>query len=248
MTRIAAIVTALSMLACAPTTVATTTTSIVPPDLELGRLGERTAFERGERLAAAQAPAPAPATPPPNPASPTPPGTVPDTAGPDPGETQPQPSTQPKSPSDVGSAPAPAPEGEPGGSAPTADRKHDESLEPDAPLDDPGEPDRRQRARTGLFWTGIVLTAIGGAGLIAFSAAGEGIEDSLHRGYRDGDLTRERDDKLRNRGEIMNGLAIGSAALTLVGVAFATIAFGVDWTRCGKLAKRRRKPCRERSG
>lgn len=229
MKRLFAIVTAANMLACSATSVA-----VVPPELEFGRLGERTAFERNTMLA--QAPAP-PASPNPSPIPETAPSTDPPPP-PEPGETASgQKSTGPAQP---GAEPTSGATTKSATSLPPTDMK------PDAPLDDPGEPDKRQRARTALFWTGIALVAIGGAGMIGFSAIGEATEDKLHKGYDDGSLTRARDDQLRTRGEAMNGLAIGSAALAFVGLAFSAIAFGVDWTRCGKLAKRRRRPCRDK--
>jgi hypothetical protein len=232
MRRIFACITALSVLGCSAPTIATT----VPPDLELGRLGQRTAFELGPPATPAPTPAPAPPGPPPagdpgRQPAPDPPGPPP--SAPPPGTP---PDTEPTTSADaIPAGPAEA----------SADRGPPGPMQPDAPLQDPAEPDKRQRARTGLFWTGIVLTAVGGGGTIAFAAVGEGTEDQLNRAYGDGSLTRARRSQLEDRGEIMNGLAIGSAALTLVGIALASIAYGVDYTRCGKLAKRRRKPCRQ---
>jgi hypothetical protein len=228
MKRIFAIVTAANMLACSATSVA-----VVPPELEFGRLGERTAFERNTMLA--QAPAP-PASPNPSPIPSTAPSTDPPPP-PEPGETasgQKTTTTQPPA------------EATPGATTTSPTTPPPTDMQPDAPLDDPGEPDKRQRTRTALFWTGIALVAIGGAGMIGFSSIGEATEDKLLKGYDDGSLTRARDDQLRTRGELMNGLAIGSAGLALVGLAFSAIAFGVDWTRCGTLAKRRRRPCRDK--
>jgi hypothetical protein len=235
MQRLLAIVTALCVLGCTSTAPVIST---VPSDLELGRLGERTAFERDDTrvLAAAPTPGPAPAGPPPAKSDPTP-----DPAPAPPGPPPP-PDTEP-SPPDTTTAGATAAEPSPAASG-TPDARP--AMQPDAPLHDPGEPDKRQRARKALFWTGIVFTAIGGAGTIGFAAAGEGTENQLANGYEDGTLTRARDDQLRTRGEIMNGLAIGSAGLTLVGIAFAAIAYGVDYTRCGTLAKRRRRPCKKK--
>jgi hypothetical protein len=228
MKRLFAIVTAANMLACSATSVA-----VVPPELEFGRLGERTAFERSTMLA--QAPAP-PASPNPSPIPETAPSTDPPPP-PEPGET----ASGQKTTATASQPTEPTP-----GATTSATSPPPTDMQPDAPLDDPGEPDKRQRARTALFWTGIALVAIGGAGIIGFSAIGEATEDKLHNGYDDGSLTRARDDQLRTRGELMNGLAIGSAALAIVGLAFSSIAFGVVWTRCGKLAKRRRRPCRDK--
>ena len=111
----------------------------------------------------------------------------------------------------------------------------------DPVVEDDQDPARGQRARTATFWTGVALAAIGGAGTIGFAAAGQAFEQKLERGYAD-TITRSRAEQYQNRGELMNGLAIGSGAVALAGILMAAVALGIDYTLCGKLS-RRRKDC-----
>jgi hypothetical protein len=104
---------------------------------------------------------------------------------------------------------------------------------------EPPDPAKRQKARTITFWTGVVLAAVGGAGTIAFGATGRAFEQKLARGYETS-MTRAEEERYQDRGELMNGLATGSAAVGLVGLLSAAIALGVDYTLCGTIAKRRK--------
>jgi hypothetical protein len=73
----------------------------------------------------------------------------------------------------------------------------------------------RQRTRNGLFWTGVALAAIG------------------------------RESTLRDRGKGFNIGASVTGSMALVGIAMLAIVYGVDYARCGTIAKRR-KDCRPR--
>jgi hypothetical protein len=131
-------------------------------------------------------------------------------------------------------------------SEPAAPATTETAASPDADSNSQHEPDKGQRARVGVFWAGIALTAAGGGSTIAMAVTGEATQKQLTDGYADGSLTRAREEQLTGRGELVNKLAVASATLALIGVALAAIAYGVDYTRCGKLAKRRKK-CREAS-
>jgi hypothetical protein len=109
----------------------------------------------------------------------------------------------------------------------------------DPEVAEPIDPEKHQKARTATFWTGVVLAAVGGAGTIAFAATGRAFESKLARGYETS-MTRAEEERYQNRGELMNGLAVGSGAVGLVGLLTAAVALGVDYTLCGKLAKRRK--------
>jgi hypothetical protein len=107
------------------------------------------------------------------------------------------------------------------------------------PVVERADPEKGQKARTATFWTGVALAVVGGAGTIAFAATGRAFEHKLERGY-EGNMTRAQAERYQNNGELMNGLAIGSGAVTLAGTLMAAIALGLDYTLCGKLAKRRK--------
>jgi hypothetical protein len=100
-----------------------------------------------------------------------------------------------------------------------------------------------QRTRTGFFWAGIVLATIGAAGTIGFGVAGYATRRQLDDGYENNDITRKRADTLSDRGEILNALAITSAAVGLAGLVAAVAAYGADYTHCGALARKYRKDC-----
>lgn len=101
------------------------------------------------------------------------------------------------------------------------------------------DPREHQKARTIAFWTGVALTTVGAAGTIAFSATGQAMENKLSDGYDDS-LTRADEDRYQDNGELMNDLAIASGVIGLAGVVIAAVAFGVDYTLCGTLVKRRK--------
>lgn len=108
------------------------------------------------------------------------------------------------------------------------------------------EPQKGQGARTGIFWAGIATTIVGAAMLTGFGIGGRVVQARLKDGYEDGDLTYAREDELRDRGNTFNQLAAAGAGITLVGAAVAAIVYGVDYSRCGSLAKRR-KDCKPKS-
>ena len=101
-----------------------------------------------------------------------------------------------------------------------------------------------EKVGQGLSLGGVGGAAAGGAGAIAFGAAGQITENKLDDAYDDG-LTRSEESDLQDRGKTMNGLAIGSAVVALVGLSLTAIVIGVDYTRCGTIMKRRRKECRK---
>lgn len=116
------------------------------------------------------------------------------------------------------------------------------------PADRSHEPDpaKEQRTRTGLFWGGVGALAVGGAMLTAFGIGGRVTQAQLKNGYDDGDLTYAREDELRDRGSAFNKVAAAGAGLAVVGLAVTAIVYGIDYSRCGTLAKRR-KDCKPKS-
>lgn len=122
--------------------------------------------------------------------------------------------------------------------------------ERDAPDDDAREKrreadtEKKQRLRRALYWTGIGAFGFGAIGTVGFGAGGRIVQAQLKNGYEDSDLTRDREDQLTTTGQVMNGLAIGSAVVGLLGIAIAATAYGIDHARCGEL-RPRRKQCAE---
>jgi hypothetical protein len=117
-----------------------------------------------------------------------------------------------------------------------------------APADDSpsNDPSKEQRTRTGLFWGGVGALALGGAMLTAFGIGGRVTQAQLKNGYDDGDLTYSREEKLRDRGSAFNKVAAAGAGLAVVGLAVTAIVYGIDYSRCGTLAKRR-KDCKPKA-
>jgi hypothetical protein len=114
----------------------------------------------------------------------------------------------------------------------------------------PAEPDAREatqprldRVSRPLFWTGIVLGAVGTGMLAGFGIDGAVTERKIERGYENG-FTRAERDRLEDRGGTDNVLAATGAATAAVGFAIALVMLGVDYSRCGPLAERRRR-CNE---
>lgn len=121
----------------------------------------------------------------------------------------------------------------------------DASGQPLTDSDDLHDDDRGQRKRNSGFIAGVVASAVGGVTAIAFGAAGQITENQLDDGYRDG-LSRSEESDFQSRGEAFNGVAIGGAALAVVGLGVTAIILGIDHHKCGNLIKSRRKECRER--
>lgn len=131
------------------------------------------------------------------------------------------------------------------------DRGSARATERDAPDDTHARADRRaadtekkQRIRKLLYWTGIGAFGFGAVGTVGFGVGGRIVQAQLKNGYEDSDLTRDREDQLTTTGQVMNGLAIGSAVVGLLGIAIAATAYGIDHARCGEL-RPRRKQCAE---
>lgn len=137
----------------------------------------------------------------------------------------------------------PAPPPPPAPQTVSADDDAGVTTVPPAP-DLDNRPDR-QRTRNGLFWTGVALAAIGGAAFVGTAVGGRVTQGQLNKGYRNDDLTIDRESTLRDRGKGFNIGASVTGSIALVGIAMLAIVYGVDYARCGTIAKRR-KDCRPR--
>ncbi len=91
-----------------------------------------------------------------------------------------------------------------------------------------------------LFWLGIGLTAVGGVGTVGTAAAGYGTKRQIENSYG-GSITAEELARLNTRGEALNKANIAGIVLTVIGATLALTSYGVDYTRCGPLAPKRRR-------
>jgi hypothetical protein len=186
MKRMVALLVAGSVTACAPAL--PVARRPIDPDLQLGALAHRTAFEVEEDSLAS-------------------------------------------APGDDGPASAPVDVGDP-----ATDAGGTSTTDTDT--------DTAQRQRNALVWSGVALMALGGAGTIGFSTAGQITESRLDGAYASG-LSRDRDERLRDAGLLSNRLAYASASIGVIGLALLAIGYGLDYTVCGALSKKRKK-CRNR--
>ena len=108
-----------------------------------------------------------------------------------------------------------------------------------APVDDT-RPRERRPITPVLFWLGIGLTAVGGAGTIGTAAAGYGTQRQISGDYR-GSATAEELQTLERRGAALNKATIAAMVITVIGAVMALTSYGVDYTRCGPLAPKRRR-------
>lgn len=109
-----------------------------------------------------------------------------------------------------------------------------------APRDDADK--RAPTAR--LFLAGLIVggvaTAIGlGTGVGALVT-----ERQIQRGYDDG-MTRSELDDLETRGDVLGALSVTGFSLGAAGFLTSIITYGIDYTRCGPAARKRRD-CRDR--
>ena len=105
------------------------------------------------------------------------------------------------------------------------------------------ESSKAQRTRNALFWTGVTLAAVGGAGVLGFGIAGRVTQGQIAKGYDDDSLSHARERELRDRGDAMNIGAATTGAIGILGIAVFSIVLGVDYVRCGTLTTKRRKDC-----
>jgi len=104
---------------------------------------------------------------------------------------------------------------------------------------DKPEPANASKRRKTAFWVGVGLASFGAVGAVATGIGGRIVQGQLARGYDDQDLTRADEDRLTNTGKAMNGIAIGSASIGLIGVVLLSAAYALDHARCGDLPPKR---------
>ncbi|MEX1361986.1 MAG: hypothetical protein AB1Z98_02605, partial [Nannocystaceae bacterium] len=111
--------------------------------------------------------------------------------------------------------------------------------------DDSPQTDKQERRRKILFFLGVGAAGFGVLGGLGFGIGGRVVQAQLSNGYDDNSLTRDREDTLTTRGEVMNGMMIGSVVVGLAGIILASTVYGIDHVRCGDLPPRR-KDCPDR--
>ncbi len=102
------------------------------------------------------------------------------------------------------------------------------------------QPGARKPVTPVLFWLGIGMVAVGGVGTIGTASAGYATQRQLSNGYRDTATASEVQD-LEKRGANLNKASIAGAVIAVVGAVLALTSYGVDYTRCGPLAPKRRR-------
>lgn len=91
-----------------------------------------------------------------------------------------------------------------------------------------------------LFWLGIGLTVVGGVGTIGTASAGYATQRQISDGFA-GNISTDELRQLNKRGDALNKASIAGAAITVIGAILALTSYGVDYTRCGPLAPKRRR-------
>jgi hypothetical protein len=112
----------------------------------------------------------------------------------------------------------------------------------DTSLDDSDT--KKRNVTPALMWTGVALASVGAVGTLGFGIAGRVTQGKIDDGFEDG-MTRKELDDLESRGETWNTVAITSASIGLAGAVLAMVVYGVDYTRCGPLAPKKRR-CADR--
>jgi hypothetical protein len=190
---------------------------LVDPDLQVGSMAHRTDFELGPEEE-----------------------DTPSMAGDaraEEGPPSPEETLEPPVPTDS----VPADEEEPGRRSRLRAFSSDELTTGDADkLDD----DKDQRRRTALFWSGVAILAVFAGTTAGMMATGQIVENRLNDGY-DAALSRDREQRLRDTGKVTNQVAIVTGGISLLGLALLLAGYGLDYSVCGKMAKRRKK-CRNR--
>lgn len=115
-------------------------------------------------------------------------------------------------------------------------RRRSRRSAPDDRVDTP----KKKKRRRALFFLGVGAAGFGGLGVLSFGIGGRIVQAQIANGFDDGSLTRDERNRLDTTGEVMNGLAIGSAVVGLAGLILAAAAYGVDHSRCGTLPPRRK--------
>ena len=102
-------------------------------------------------------------------------------------------------------------------------------------------PRARREPSEAVFWAGVIIASIGGAGALGMGTAARITERQVVAGFEGDGLSRERLDTLNDRGKALNRATIVSGAIGLAGALMAATAYGIEWTKCGKLAPERRR-------
>jgi len=108
-----------------------------------------------------------------------------------------------------------------------------------APGDDRG-PKRKKSITPALFWSGIIIGAIGTGATIGVAAAGFATERRISNSFDDG-ISKADHQQLVDRGKALNTVSIVTTAVALAGWVMAIGTYGYDYTHCGPLAPKKRQ-------
>ncbi|MGB1014350.1 MAG: hypothetical protein ACPG4T_09480 [Nannocystaceae bacterium] len=105
--------------------------------------------------------------------------------------------------------------------------------------DDRG-PKRKKSITPALFWSGIIIGAIGTGATIGVAAAGFATERKISNSFDDG-ISMADHQQLVDRGKTLNTISIVTTAVALAGWVMAIGTYGYDYTHCGPLAPKKRQ-------
>ncbi len=108
------------------------------------------------------------------------------------------------------------------------------------PGSDDAKPKRKKSITPALFWSGIIIGAIGTGATIGVAAAGFATERKISNSFDDG-ISGADHDKLVDRGKALNKTSIVTTAIALTGWIMALATWGYDYTHCGPLAPKKRQ-------
>ncbi len=108
------------------------------------------------------------------------------------------------------------------------------------PGSDDAQPNRKKSITPALFWSGIIIGAIGTGATIGVAAAGYATERKIDNSFMDG-ISGEDHQTLVDRGKTLNKVSIATTAIALAGWFMALATYGYDYTHCGPLAPKKRK-------
>ncbi|TPV94404.1 MAG: hypothetical protein B7733_15475 [Myxococcales bacterium FL481] len=89
------------------------------------------------------------------------------------------------------------------------------------------------------YWGGAIAAGAGIVGAVVAASVGFKYTRDVQDGYSEG-ITRDELDDYSRRGQAANTVAGTSAAIGLVGLVVAAATYGMHYTRCSKLAAKRR--------
>lgn len=98
---------------------------------------------------------------------------------------------------------------------------------------------KKRTTNESLYWAGIIVGSIGTALGVGSGIGAWVTQSQISDGYDNGATKAEIDD-LERRGEVLGALSITGFSLGVLGFVTSIVTYGIDYTRCGPLAAKRR--------